>query len=189
MTPKTNLTLQKIKDAFPGAIPSKTLALNVQTILHKEDGYIDETTLLTTSLCSDEVNRKLESDLTKIYTSNFNCAGVTSFFAMAGHIPKGGNIVIVYGPHVGVDKNGRVGRVNRRGRPDESDDCCGSATIARRNVLKNNNKPCNTSPPKNATDAQQAFVEIMRNAIALNGSYFSTQRMLREYCLKAYYTG
>jgi hypothetical protein len=72
MTPKTNLTLQKIKDAFPGAIPSKTLALNVQTILHKEDGYIDETTLLTTSLCSDEVNRKLESDLTKIYTSNFN---------------------------------------------------------------------------------------------------------------------
>jgi len=34
-----------------------------------------------------------------------------------------------------------------------------------------------------------AFVEIMRNAIALNGSYFSTQRMLREYCLKAYFTG
>ncbi len=32
-----------------------------------------------------------------------------------------------------------------------------------------------------------AFVQIMRNAIALNGSYFSTQRMLREYCLKAYY--
>ena len=34
-----------------------------------------------------------------------------------------------------------------------------------------------------------AFVQVMRNAIALNGSYFSTQRMLREYCLKAYYTG
>ncbi|NQV34393.1 MAG: alpha-glucan family phosphorylase, partial [Phycisphaeraceae bacterium] len=34
-----------------------------------------------------------------------------------------------------------------------------------------------------------AFVQVMRNAIALNGSYFSTQRMLREYCLKAYYRG
>ncbi len=34
-----------------------------------------------------------------------------------------------------------------------------------------------------------AFVQVMRNAIALNGSYFSTQRMLREYCLKAYYAG
>ncbi|MCP4454067.1 MAG: alpha-glucan family phosphorylase, partial [Planctomycetes bacterium] len=29
----------------------------------------------------------------------------------------------------------------------------------------------------------EAFVHVMRNAIALNGSYFSTQRMLREYCL------
>jgi starch phosphorylase len=34
-----------------------------------------------------------------------------------------------------------------------------------------------------------AFVQVMRNAMALNGSYFNTQRMLREYCLKAYYAG
>ncbi|MCF7974584.1 MAG: alpha-glucan family phosphorylase [Phycisphaerae bacterium] len=34
-----------------------------------------------------------------------------------------------------------------------------------------------------------AFVTIMRNAMALNGSYFSTQRMLREYCIRAYYGG
>jgi starch phosphorylase len=30
------------------------------------------------------------------------------------------------------------------------------------------------------------FVHIMRHAIALNGSFFNTQRMLQQYVLKAY---
>jgi starch phosphorylase len=33
---------------------------------------------------------------------------------------------------------------------------------------------------------RQAFLEIMRNAIALNGSFFNTERMVREYALSAY---
>ena len=170
-----NLTLRKIQEDFPGAITSKNLASCIRTILQREEEYTNATTLLATSLCSDEVNRKLEGDLTKIYSSksnynpNFNMGGlsgfahggVTSFVAMAGHIPNGGNVVIVYGPHVGVDREGKVGRVNRRGRPDASNVCCGSADIARKHVLQNNNKKDNTSPPENATDAQQAFVQIM----------------------------
>lgn len=30
------------------------------------------------------------------------------------------------------------------------------------------------------------YVEIMRSALALNGSYFTTQRMVQEYCMRAY---
>jgi starch phosphorylase len=30
------------------------------------------------------------------------------------------------------------------------------------------------------------FVDVMRHAIALNGSFFNTQRMLQQYVLKAY---
>ncbi|HEY7185857.1 MAG TPA: hypothetical protein VH436_04875, partial [Vicinamibacterales bacterium] len=30
------------------------------------------------------------------------------------------------------------------------------------------------------------FIDIMRYAIALNGSFFTAQRMLREYLIKAY---
>jgi len=33
----------------------------------------------------------------------------------------------------------------------------------------------------------QGFARVMRNAIALNGSFFNTQRMLLEYVLKAYF--
>jgi starch phosphorylase len=31
------------------------------------------------------------------------------------------------------------------------------------------------------------FVEVMRHAIALNGSFFNTQRMMQQYVLKAYF--
>jgi starch phosphorylase len=34
---------------------------------------------------------------------------------------------------------------------------------------------------------RQAWIELMRHAIALNGAYFNTQRMLQQYVLKAYY--
>jgi glycogen phosphorylase len=31
------------------------------------------------------------------------------------------------------------------------------------------------------------FIEMMRYAIALNGSFFNTQRMVQQYVLKAYF--
>ena len=45
--------------------------------------------------------------------------------------------------------------------------------------------------PKNPTEGQfyanrPAFVKVMRHAIALNGSFFNTQRMVAQYAAKAY---
>jgi starch phosphorylase len=31
------------------------------------------------------------------------------------------------------------------------------------------------------------YVEVMRHAIAVNGSFFNTQRMLQQYVLSAYF--
>jgi starch phosphorylase len=31
------------------------------------------------------------------------------------------------------------------------------------------------------------FLDVMRHAIALNGSFFNTQRMVLQYALKAYF--
>jgi starch phosphorylase len=33
---------------------------------------------------------------------------------------------------------------------------------------------------------RDSFIDVMRNAIALNASFFNTQRMLKEYLLRAY---
>ena len=37
------------------------------------------------------------------------------------------------------------------------------------------------------TKNRQGFIDVMSHAIALNGSFFNTQRMVLEYTLKAYF--
>ncbi|WP_261345391.1 hypothetical protein [Candidatus Laterigemmans baculatus] len=36
-------------------------------------------------------------------------------------------------------------------------------------------------------DRTRQFIEIMRHSIALNGSFFNTQRMLNQYVMRAYF--
>ncbi len=37
------------------------------------------------------------------------------------------------------------------------------------------------------SQGRERFLEVMRHAIALNGSFFNTHRMLQQYVLKAYF--
>jgi starch phosphorylase len=36
-------------------------------------------------------------------------------------------------------------------------------------------------------DSRDDYLDVMRHAIALNGSFFNTHRMLQQYVLKAYF--
>jgi hypothetical protein len=86
--------------------------------------------------------RRLELDFADVYAGPFNMGGLsgfpfgglTSFRAMAAHIPDQGSCLVVYGPHIGIDSQGEVGTVERRGRK-HSGACCGSATAASHYVL------------------------------------------------------
>lgn len=160
--------LKKMNEEFPGAVKSNVLADHIQTVLAKH-GYQDRTTLVATSLCCDEVNRELELAVTDIYNDNFNMGGlagfafggVTSFGAMAHHIPENGSCVLVYGPHVGIDRDGNVGKINRRGRGGNGA-CCGSAAAACGYVLSVQKGECaKTSMPSSPIDIQQYFVGNM----------------------------
>jgi len=163
-----NDVITKMNEVFPGAIKSIDLAEHIQTVLAKH-GYQDRTTLVATSLCCDEVNRELELAVTDIYNDNFNMGGlagfafggVTSFGAMAHHIPNDGSCVIIYGPHVGIDRDGNVGKINRRGRSGNGA-CCGSAAAACGYVLSVQKGECaKVSMPSSPLDAQQFFVGNM----------------------------
>ena len=124
---------------FPRAITNAELVDKVSASLAPY-GY-GESSLVATSLCCDEVNRVLEHDFGKKYNINFSMGGlagfafggVTSFGAMAHHIPDGGSCLVVYGPHVGIDYDGKVGSLNRRGRAAPGG-CCGSALAAHGHV-------------------------------------------------------
>jgi len=130
-----------VKSNFPGAISNKSLATKVVSVLEGK-GYTPANTLLATSLCADELARVLEDDFVKVYGNNFNLGGLsgfpfagnTGFGAMAAHIPDDGFCLVVHGPHVGITKDGLIGKVERPGI-ELVDNCCGSA-IAASNYLK-----------------------------------------------------
>ncbi|CAB9512121.1 Low-co2 inducible protein [Seminavis robusta] len=142
-TPSQEFTpyVGNIEATFPGALDNLSLENKVVSIL-AEKGFTADNTLLATSLCCDELARRLEDDFVKIYGNNFNLGGLsgfpfagnTGFGAMAAHIPDDGSCLIIYGPHVGISKSGEVGKVERVGI-ELVDNCCGSA-IAASNYLK-----------------------------------------------------
>jgi hypothetical protein len=131
----------EIESAFPGCISNKDIEDQIVDVLGAH-GFTQDNTLLATSLCCDELARRLEDDLVRIYGNNFNLGGLsgfpfagnTGFGAMSAHIPDNGSCLIVYGPHVGIDKNGNIGKVERVGIK-LVDNCCGSA-IAASNYLQ-----------------------------------------------------
>lgn len=155
-----------VDKAYPGALKNSDLAKKVKKTLEKH-GFTSSNTQLATSLCCDEVNRELDDEFRSIYGFNFSMGGlagfpfggITSFGAMAHHIPLEGHCLVIYGPHVGVDADGAVGKVNRRGRPGPSGACCGSATAAAgyvKGVVAGETKEA--EPPTDPVDAQQYFV-------------------------------
>jgi hypothetical protein len=111
----------------------------------------------------------LEHDFADVYGQHFNMGGlagfpfggVTGFGAMAHHIPDDGSCLVVYGPHIGVDSNGVVGSVERRGRT-HGGACCGSAAAAAGYVLKVNKGEMEAvTTTLDSLDYQQAYVGSM----------------------------
>jgi hypothetical protein len=158
----------KLGQAFPGALSNTELLARVTEKLSTR-GFEKNNVLVATSFCSDEVNRPLEETFLSYYGDHFSMgglagfpfSGVTGFGAMASHIPDGGNCLLIYGPHVGVDSEGNVGKVDRRGK-DKAGTCCGSAVYASKylqTILSGENDI--PPPPTNAMDAQQIFVSNM----------------------------
>ena len=153
-----------IDESFPGAQKNRDLVRNIKSALNMY-GY-GKNSLVATSLCADEVNRVLEQDLGKAFDYNFSMGGlagfpfggITSFGAMASHIPDGGSCLVVFGPHVGVDSDGKVGTTQRRGR-ENGGACCGSAIAASGYVAGvHSGSATKYGPPEVPDDAQQNFV-------------------------------
>lgn len=155
-----------VKSNFPDALSNEQLATKVVEML-AEKGYSGSNTLLATSLCCDELARRLEDDFVKVYGNNFNLGGLsgfpfagnTGFGAMSAHIPDDGYCLVIYGPHVGVSKDGTIGKVEREGI-ELVDNCCGSA-IAASNYLQGITEGGATITTKiqEFTDFQQGAVQ------------------------------
>ena len=157
------------KATFPNLISAHTLARCLKDVLAPH-GFSADNTLLGTSFCCDEVCRDLEDELKEIFGQNFHIGGIAgfpfggnaAFGAMAHHIPNGGNLVICYGPHVGIDFDGVVGKVNRRGHHG-SGACCNTSigSLAYVKAVSEGKLEIRSPAFSDPTDAQQVFVDEM----------------------------
>lgn len=158
--------MEKAKSKFPGVITTHQLSRALDVIL-SEKGFDKDNTLLATSLCCDEVCRDCEDELRSVYGQNFSFGGIagfpfggcTAFGALCHHIPVNGNVLIVYGSHVGIDHDGVIGKVNRRGHHG-SGACCNTsqAALAYVRAVKEG-RTIHSPDPSDPIDAQQVFVD------------------------------
>jgi len=131
---------------FPGALGSLSTELKVINALSKR-GYTKDNTLFATSTCPDEVNSKPGEivDLFKNhYGENFALGGLggipftgrAGFGAYSHHAAEGGKLFIMFAPHVGVEFDGQVGKLQRANQKSVST-ACGAAIGAFKSLINN----------------------------------------------------
>lgn len=124
----------KILQHFPNAVEGQILTEEVTVHLATAHGFTRENTIVGTSTCPDEINRTVtrfsehygEEQFPLGGLTGFPFRGITGFGAYSHHAPDGGNLLIVFGPHVGISDAGELGKVSRKGQPHEST-ACGAA--------------------------------------------------------------
>lgn len=122
---------EALRERFPSALTWPELVERSHRYLQSR-GFTPENTLFANSLCRDEVNQKSVAEFVSIWGENFDLAGlggypsagITGFSAFHHHVPEDdGRLLILFGPHVGLGRNGTWGKVERFGQSDESSDC------------------------------------------------------------------
>ena len=119
--------MASVKKHFDSAIPGR----HVDDIVYKEIeklGITKENTVFAQSSCPDELNHDdYNEDISRLmrnrYGEVFHLGGLaglpftgkTGWGAFSHHVPKDGNIVLLYAPHVGITTDGVVGKVHRPG--------------------------------------------------------------------------
>mmetsp|Transcript_9107 Transcript_9107/g.10406 ORF Transcript_9107/g.10406 Transcript_9107/m.10406 type:complete len:298 (+) Transcript_9107:106-999(+) len=190
--------LEAVQKNFPGAETAAEIESRVAHVLERE-GFTNDNTLFCQSCCPDEINREVPSqDIIamlhhrwgEMFTlgglAGIPFTGVTGWKAFSAHVPIGGNIVLLYGPHVGVDRDNSVGFVTRSGQVDPSH-ACGAAIAALSSVRQGQ-----THPTGCFDDQQAAIVEMLPNYQSyideaddeMAGLSYATFYMIQDYLKK-----
>ena len=162
--------ISEIMKYYPGALRDTHFITQLYDVLHSYSKTFCKNTLLATSFCSDEINRIFENKLASKFggssfsmggLSGFPFAGITGFTAFSHHIPTtDGSAVIVFGPHIGIDDKGQLGKINRRGI-EVTGNCCGSAMAALSKFKESTTNVISTSSLGLDLDIQQN--EVLRS--------------------------
>jgi len=131
--------IDTVRQAFPGAKSAYETLPKVLKAL-KPYGVKPQNTIYGSSVCSDELNN-MKGQLTTLMADYFGpvfpmgglggvpFVGKTGFGAFSGHVPNGGHVFIMYGPHIGFSPSGDAAKFLRSGQANVSS-ACGALTAA-----------------------------------------------------------
>ncbi len=137
-------TLAAIRSHYPKADSGTKLVKEWFTILQNELNLPPNKLMVANSVCSDDVNaiqypkqaREVLGPFNMGGLDGFPFAGVTGMNAFAHHVPSDGALSIFYGPHIGITKEGELGKIYRVGQ-NEPSNCCGACHAALNKLLDN----------------------------------------------------
>jgi hypothetical protein len=140
-------------------------------------GYTNANTLFASSMCPDEVNAE-SGDLTELMKSRWGesfglgglaglpFVGKSGFTAYAHHVPDNGKLLVLFAPHVGINFDGKVGKLQRLNQKGLST-ACGAAIGAYNGIMKdalakkkdNNGLVATAVKPRNDFDGQIEYIK------------------------------
>ena len=156
---------------FPNAVDGHTLTVDVADFLMRKYQLTPKNTLFGYSTCPDEINRTVtnfescygEKQFPLGGLAGYPFSGKTGFNAFSHHVPDAegdGNIVILYGPHVGITDKGELGKVLRENQSHESA-ACGAAISFLNNYTDAKKNLANYEPHEDYLDVEQYAIEMM----------------------------
>jgi len=143
-----------VQNQYEGAVPALRFAEATKEFI-KTQGYSYKDILLSTDVCSDDVNAVEHIDnlgQTSAQQSSFlgpffgaglagyPHTGVLGLQAWASHITANGALFLVNMPHIGISQAGNVGRMWRKGKTQAqslTDNTCGAVVTAAQWVMTN----------------------------------------------------
>lgn len=136
--------LEIVRKYYPNALTTIDSINKVIDYIESELDLEPSQVMLAESVCSDDVNsiqhpfRALEflGPFKMGGLDGFPFTGISGMNAFADHVPDGGAVFIYYGPHIGISRDGHIGKINRYGQSKLST-CCGAATGALNKLLGN----------------------------------------------------
>lgn len=136
--------LEIIRQYYPNAITTIDSVNRLIDFVENELDLEPAQIMLADSICSDDVNSIQYPARASEFLGPFKMGGLDGFpftgltgmGAFASHVPDEGAVLIYYGPHIGVSKNGAIGEIHPMGQSKNSG-CCGAAKGALNKLMNN----------------------------------------------------
>jgi hypothetical protein len=136
--------LEIIRKYYPNAITILD-SVNKSIDYYEEHLNLEPSKIMfADSICSDDVNSIQYPARAQEFLGPFKMGGLDGFpftgltgmGAFASHVPDEGAVLIYYGPHIGITKNGDIGEIHRIGQ-SKNTGCCGAAKGALQKLQNN----------------------------------------------------